>query len=77
MIKNIKTKKVISFGLEQFPSRSLFRWCKQENIEIDQNIAKHSKLKPLSIVLVRFLNIFLFELLLIVYRIFHKNKWKS
>jgi hypothetical protein len=77
MIKNIKAKKIISFGLEEFPSRSLFSWCKQENIEIVQNIAKHSKLKPLRIVLVRFLNIFLFELLLIVYKIFYKNKRKS
>ena len=77
MIQNIKTKKIISFGLEDFPSNCLFRWCKKENIEINQNLAKHSILKPLSFILVRFLNILLFESLLFFYRFIHKNKRKN
>ena len=77
MIRNIKMKQVISIGLDDFLSNALFRWCKKENIELNQKVIKRNSFKIIRNAISRLLNICLFELLLIIYKIFHKNKNKN
>ena len=77
MIRNIKMKQVISVGLDVFLSNTLFRWCKKENIEFNQRVLKRNRFNIIKIVVSRLSNIFLFELLLIIYKIFYKNKNKN
>ena len=74
MIRNIKMKQVISIGLDDFLSNTLFSWCKRENIEFNQKVIKRNRLKIIKSLVIRLLNVCLFELLLLIYKMFYKNK---